>query len=191
MDQFILAKKLYYGIDQDVDLETAFKLFLESANAGNVESARYLGFMYGGGKGVEQDLQQSFNWFLVAAKNGDKKAQSFLVNCESLPESSLWKRSVHRGNLGVVIEEAKSEACSAKAIGIEYSTHFLELWIIFFRIGEESKYCQNAEEIYEVWNKAKFGNLGRVLGTLASYPFSIISYFLMKKAQAKVRKSKS
>jgi hypothetical protein len=72
----------------------------------------------------------------------------------------------------------------------EYSTYIFELWIIFFKMGETDTRKLTAEEIAKVWNEAKFGNLGRGLGSIVLYPFTILSYICMKRAQSKARKSR-
>jgi hypothetical protein len=51
--------------------------------------------------------------------------------------------------------------------------------------GRNKKRQLTAPEIAAVWNEAKFGNLGRVIGTLVCYPLSIVSFILMKQAQAR------
>ena len=78
------AKKLYWGRGVQVDYLGAHKYFIESADSGNAEAARYLGIMYLRGKGVEKNLQTSVDWFEKAAKGGDSLAQKNLVTIKSM-----------------------------------------------------------------------------------------------------------
>ena len=73
-----IAKQHYFGRGVNVDLARAYQLFIKSANAGNPESARYLGVMYLRGKGVEKDTQQALEWFSRAAQGGDELAKKNL-----------------------------------------------------------------------------------------------------------------
>ena len=66
-----------------------------------------------------------------------------------------------------------------------YKTYIFELWIIFAKMGETEERQMTAPEIGSVWNDAKFGNLGRVIFTLIGYPFTIVSYIMMKRAQSR------
>lgn len=72
------AKNAYWGKGQSVDLQVAYSLFLDAANTGDAESARYLGMMFMQGKGVNQDSSQALYWFDLAAQRGDKIAKSNL-----------------------------------------------------------------------------------------------------------------
>ena len=81
-----LAKNAYWGKGQDVDLQGAFTLFTQSANAGDGESARYLGMMYMQGKGVTKDFKQALYWFDLAAQRGDAMAKSNLKKLQVILE---------------------------------------------------------------------------------------------------------
>ena len=72
------AKNAYWGKGQSIDLQVAYSLFLEAANTGDAESARYLGMMFMQGKGVTRDSSQALYWFDLAAQRGDKLAKSNL-----------------------------------------------------------------------------------------------------------------
>jgi TPR repeat protein len=72
------AKNAYWGKGQSVNLQVAYSLFLDAANTGDAESARYLGMMFMQGKGVNQDSSQALYWFDLAAQRGDKLAKSNL-----------------------------------------------------------------------------------------------------------------
>ncbi len=77
-DDLEMAKKYYFGRGVSVDPSRAYPLFLQSANRGNPESARYLGIMYLRGKGVQKDTQKSLEWFSRAAQGGDEIAKKNL-----------------------------------------------------------------------------------------------------------------
>jgi TPR repeat protein len=85
-DTRILAKNAYWGKGQDVDLQRAFTLFTQSANAGDGESARYLGMMFMQGKGVKKDFKQALYWFDLAAQRGDAMAKSNLEKLQAILE---------------------------------------------------------------------------------------------------------
>ena len=78
------AKKLYWGRGVQVDYIGAKALFIQSANGGSAESARYLGLMYLRGKGVQKNLETSVMWFDTASKGGDTLAQKNLVTLKAM-----------------------------------------------------------------------------------------------------------
>ena len=55
--------------------ETGFKLFQESAEKGNIEAQRDLGFCYFFGDGCPKNDGKAFQWFLKSAEQGDVTAQ--------------------------------------------------------------------------------------------------------------------
>lgn len=77
------AKSAYWGKGEQVDLNKAYSLFLSSAEAGDGESARYLGMMHMQGKGTQKDYRQALDWFEIAAQRGDQMA---LANLKKLKE---------------------------------------------------------------------------------------------------------
>ena len=77
-DDLEMAKKHYFGRGVSVDLGRAYAFFLQSANRGNPESARYLGIMYLRGKGVQKDIKKSLEWFSQSAQGGDEIAKKNL-----------------------------------------------------------------------------------------------------------------
>ena len=79
-----LAKKHYFGRAAVLDYEKAMRLFTESANAGDAESARYLGIMYLRGKGAPKDNNKSFQWFTLASDRGDALAKKNAEMLQSL-----------------------------------------------------------------------------------------------------------
>lgn len=79
-----MAKKHYFGLGSNIDIDLAFSLFSRSANRGNPESARYLGIMYLRGKGVEKDTQKALEWFSRAAQGGDELAKKNLKTLQIL-----------------------------------------------------------------------------------------------------------
>ena len=78
------AKKHYWGMGVEIDYIGARKNFLEAANLGNAEASRYLGLIYFCGKGVEKNLQMSFQWFDKAANGGDEIAQKYLISLKAM-----------------------------------------------------------------------------------------------------------
>ena len=70
-----MAKKHYFGRAAVLDYEKSMRLFTESANAGDAESARYLGIMYLRGKGAPKDNNKAFQWFTLASDRGDALAK--------------------------------------------------------------------------------------------------------------------
>jgi hypothetical protein len=70
----------------------------------------------------------------------------------------------------------------------KYKTYIFEFWIIWFNYGETAERQLTAEQISAVWNEAKFGNLARAISTILGYPFSIVSFCLMKSAQTRARR---
>ena len=56
------------------DLPAATRWFLEAASLGVKDSQFNLGILYGQGMGVPQNLAESYKWFSVAARSGDKDA---------------------------------------------------------------------------------------------------------------------
>jgi Sel1 repeat len=60
------------------DYETALRLFLPIANAGNGDAQTLLGIMYYDGKGVAQDYSKAIKWYRMAAAQGLTEAQFFL-----------------------------------------------------------------------------------------------------------------
>ena len=60
------------------DYRKALPLLEKAAETGSVEAALYLGDMYQYGKGVEQDFEISFKWYLKAAEKGDKESSGMV-----------------------------------------------------------------------------------------------------------------
>ncbi len=58
------------------DMEAALSWFKQAAEFGVKDSQFNLGILYGRGMGVPQNLAESYKWFAVAAKTGDKDAAS-------------------------------------------------------------------------------------------------------------------
>ena len=79
-----LAKKHYFGRAAVLDYEKSIRLFTESANAGDAESARYLGIMYLRGKGAPKDNNKAFQWFTLASDRGDALAKKNAEMLQSL-----------------------------------------------------------------------------------------------------------
>jgi len=69
------------GFDEGVaaansgDFETAYRVFLPLALAGDVAAQNSLGIMYFSGRGVRQDYAKAMKWYKKAAKQGYTKSQ--------------------------------------------------------------------------------------------------------------------
>tara|TARA_B100000315_G_scaffold218808_1_gene220321 strand:+ start:443 stop:811 length:369 start_codon:yes stop_codon:yes gene_type:complete len=63
------------------DFETAFKKFLNAAEAGHAKAQYMLGVSYAYGKGVSRDDVQAYKWFHIAAATAtDHKMKGLAVN---------------------------------------------------------------------------------------------------------------
>ena len=78
------AKKVYWGNSDSKTMENAFKSFEKCAEAGDAESARYLGIMYLRGKGVSKNVDYALKWFEVAANGGDALAEKNLLSLKKI-----------------------------------------------------------------------------------------------------------
>lgn len=90
------------------DHETALANFRPLAEQGDIAPQYYLGLMYAGGHGVEQDHVQAAHWFRKAAEQGN-------------PESQYELATALAQGLGVEqnIDEAYRWLCSASLQGHE------------------------------------------------------------------------
>ena len=85
------------GMDLDFSSAEIDKL-RTSAEAGNNEAAFFLANCYSEGRGVEQDLEQAFQWYLSAAEGGYPPAMGGVAECYDqglgtevdLPKSFEW-----------------------------------------------------------------------------------------------------
>ena len=75
------------------DYETAFKWFKQGAEAGDGFSQAMLGFLYSGGFGVDEDIDQAVAWWTKGRWNGDRLAASYLrVHREGLQAKAEWEQ---------------------------------------------------------------------------------------------------
>jgi TPR repeat protein len=75
------------------DYETAFKWFKQGAEVGDGFSQAMLGFLYSGGFGVDEDIDQAVAWWTKGRWNGDRLAASYLrVHREGLLAKAEWER---------------------------------------------------------------------------------------------------
>ena len=79
-----MAKKHYFGRAAVLDYEKSMRLFTESANAGDAESARYRGIMYLRGKGAPNDNNKAFQGLSLASDRGDALAKKNAEMLQSL-----------------------------------------------------------------------------------------------------------
>ena len=59
---------------------------MQASEAGDAESARYLGMMFMQGKGVTKNPEQALYWFSLAAERGDSMARSNLGRLKAVLE---------------------------------------------------------------------------------------------------------
>jgi len=73
--QWLMARLYRYDlIDEDVDLETAFKWYLRAAKNGHVEAMREVGQSYMYAEGVKKDFKNAYIWLKKAADKRDTEA---------------------------------------------------------------------------------------------------------------------
>ncbi len=70
---------IYFKEDSVRDYEKSLELFSNSAQKGDGVSQRYLGMMYLGGHGVEQNKAIAKKWFTKASAQGDGSARRMLL----------------------------------------------------------------------------------------------------------------
>jgi TPR repeat protein len=58
-----------------INYQKAIGYFQTAAKKNGVLALRYLGYMYRHGAGVERDTKAGFDWYLRAAKAGDRESQ--------------------------------------------------------------------------------------------------------------------
>jgi hypothetical protein len=75
----------YVAFDR-ANYQTALKVWLEQATAGDAEAQNYVGEIYHKGLGTEPDYAKAAEWYEKAAAQGSKRAQ---INLGSLYESGL------------------------------------------------------------------------------------------------------
>lgn len=89
------------------DYPSAYKLFLESAQAGNAEAEYNLGVLIHEGQGTEKDETQALSWIEKAAVQGWADAQYYLGNLyefgqivpQSFQNAALWyQKAAEQGN---------------------------------------------------------------------------------------------
>ena len=70
-----------------------------------------------------------------------------------------------------------------------YSTQFVEFYGVFFVTGSVGADCETPKDVEAVWHQARFGNVGKSLGSILFFPLWIIPYFMMRNVQSKLSKS--
>ena len=106
------------------------------ANDGFAPAQRQLGDAYLSGKGVEQDSQKAYEWFLKAAGQGDDKAQfrvaEMLHNGEAgtkdLSEAIQW--FLKSAEQGMAESQYALGICYANGEGVEKNYSEAELWLL-------------------------------------------------------------
>ncbi|MBL4796935.1 MAG: SEL1-like repeat protein [Oleispira sp.] len=88
------ALKYQFGLEEhELDLEKAFRLHKNAANAGHVGAQRNLGHLYEHGKGVRKDLELAIHWYSKAAMAGDQDGQVYLGGhyyLQGNPKAIYW-----------------------------------------------------------------------------------------------------
>ena len=82
------------------DVERAVSCFKKSAEFGNAEAQRMLGYCYFWGEGIREDKREAVKWYRLAADQGDAEAQWMLGDCyyfgtgirEDKQEAVKWYR---------------------------------------------------------------------------------------------------
>ena len=62
------------------DYATAFPLYLENANKGQITASRQVAFMYRWGLGTVQNIEQAERWYKLTAEKGNKETQFELAD---------------------------------------------------------------------------------------------------------------
>ena len=70
------AQKFYYGVGAPKNYHKAFKLYLEAAQAGNVDAMFIAGGMYMQGQGTAVNKAEAFKWLYKAAVNNKSSKES-------------------------------------------------------------------------------------------------------------------
>ena len=106
------------------------------ANDGFAPAQRQLGDAYLSGKGVEQDSQKAYEWFLKAAQQGDEKSQfrvgEMLHNGEAgtknLSEAINW--FLKSAEQGMAESQYALGVCYANGEGVEMNYSEAERWLL-------------------------------------------------------------
>lgn len=96
------ACMLLPGMASDKAHPLLFQDMTNRAKAGDAQAQFFLGFMYGNGNGVPQDLAQAFFWYGAAAEQGDRDAQYCLGQ-------------MHMAGLGTVLDVGTAAVWHRKA----------------------------------------------------------------------------
>ena len=74
--QYQLGMRYLYGSEVlDMNLPKGVRYVQMTAEKGYAKAQNDLGYMYAGGRGVPQDWDKSFHWYLLAANQGYAPAQ--------------------------------------------------------------------------------------------------------------------
>ncbi|MBR0238174.1 MAG: SEL1-like repeat protein [Thermoguttaceae bacterium] len=114
------------------EMDAAFGM----ANDGFAPAQRQLGDAYLSGKGVEQDSQKAYEWFLKAAQQGDDKAQFRVAEMLSSGEagrkdlSEAVKWFLKSAEQGMTESQYALGICYANGEGVEANFDEAERWLL-------------------------------------------------------------
>ena len=132
------------------DVERAVSCFKKSAEFGNAEAQRMLGYCYFWGEGIREDKREAVKWYRLAADQGDAEAQWMLGDCyyfgtgirEDKQEAVKWYRlAAGQGNaeaqrrlgycyyVGKGIREDKREAVKWYRLAADQGNAEAQRWL--------------------------------------------------------------
>lgn len=120
------------GKQRQQEIDAAFGM----ANDGFAQAQRQLGDMYLSGKGVEQDSQKAYEWYLKAAEQGDDKAQFRVAEMLSSGEAGTKDLSkavqwfLKSAEQGMVESQYALGVCYANGEGVEMNYTEAERWLL-------------------------------------------------------------
>ena len=87
-DAAVLLARIYLSAENQGAAESAATLLARAAARGHPEGQYYNGLLYQSGRGVEQSLEDAFNWFLASAENGYVESQFQVARAYSRGEGT-------------------------------------------------------------------------------------------------------
>lgn len=92
----------------------ALEIFRRMAKSGNPTSMYYIGLSYSEGRGTEQNKDEAYKWFYLAAKNGEPRAKvkvgDYYYNHDNPVKRDYKKAYENYSGLGVLSVEPKVKA---------------------------------------------------------------------------------
>ncbi|CAI2171306.1 11620_t:CDS:2 [Funneliformis geosporum] len=183
---FLLGYLIYYGLGTSVNINLAFKLFLDASNKDHALAQRYVGTCYQFGYGTEQDETLAFKFYeKVASKHyamGQLQLGYFYENGIGVKKdfkmaASLYEKAANNGNIiamnnlgncnlygkGVDVNNYKGFELFKKSAAENYEFGILNLGNCFFNgIGtrvNEKKAIELFEKAADHGNRIAINNL--------------------------------